>query len=72
MINGLHHVLITIPKGAEAQGRDFYCQVLGLNEIEKPKSLKGRGGFWLQAGNMEVYVGTEDGFNHFATKFHIA
>jgi len=72
MIIGLHHVQITIPQGAETQGRDFYCQVLGLKEIEKPNSLKGRGGFWLQVGKMEVHVGTEEGFNRFTTKSHIA
>ena len=43
MIIGLHHVQITIPKGSEEQGREFYCHVLGLEEIEKPDSLKGRG-----------------------------
>ncbi len=48
MIIGLHHVQITIPQGSEEQGKAFYCQVLGLQELEKPESLKGRGGFWLQ------------------------
>ena len=45
MIMGLHHVQITIPKGCEEQGKDFYCHVLGLQELEKPDSLKGRGDF---------------------------
>lgn len=43
MIIGLHHVQITIPQGSEEQGKAFYCQVLGLQELEKPGSLKGRG-----------------------------
>ncbi|MGE8000094.1 VOC family protein [Lysinibacillus sp. NPDC093190] len=72
MVISLHHVQITIPKGAEEKGRHFYCQVLGLKEIEKPDSLKGRGGFWLQVGNREVHVGTEVGFDRFTTKAHIA
>ena len=45
MILGLHHAQITIPNGAEKEAKQFYCNVLGLEEIEKPKSLKGRGGF---------------------------
>lgn len=72
MIVGLHHVQLTIPKGSEEQGKAFYCNVLGLKEIVKPASLKGRGGFWLQVGNQEVHVGTEDGFDRLTTKAHIA
>ena len=69
---GLHHAQITIPKGAEEEGKHFYCNVLGLQEIEKPASLQGRGGFWLQVGNQEVHVGTEDGFDRLTTKAHLA
>lgn len=72
MILGLHHAQITIPEGAEEAGKDFYCKVLGLKEIPKPDSLKGRGGFWLQVGDREVHVGTEDGFNRLTTKAHLA
>lgn len=71
-VTRLNHVQITIPKGAEAQGRAFYCGVLGLQEIEKPDSLKDRGGFWLQVGDMQIHVGTEDGIDRAAAKAHIA
>ena len=71
-IKGLHHAQITIPRGAEQQGRQFYCELLGLPEIEKPQSLQGRGGFWLQAGDRQVHVGTEDGVDRQATKAHLA
>lgn len=72
MILGLHHAQITIPKGAEEEGKQFYCNVLGLEEIEKPNSLKGRGGFWLKVGDKDVHVGTEDGFDRRTTKAHLA
>jgi len=68
----LHHAQITIPKGAEEEGRRFYCDVLGLLEVEKPATLQGRGGFWLQVGDRQVHVGTEDGVNRKATKAHLA
>ena len=71
-IKGLHHAQITIPKGSEDEARQFYCQLLGLSEIEKPESLKGRGGFWLQVGDRQVHVGTEDGVDRKATKAHLA
>lgn len=72
MIIGLHHAQITIPKGAEKEGRRFYCDVLGLVEKDKPEALKGRGGFWLEVGDKEVHVGTEDGFDRLTTKAHLA
>lgn len=72
MITGLHHAQITIPQGEEAAGKAFYCEVLGLEEIEKPESLKGRGGYWLKVGDSEVHVGTEAGFDRLTTKAHIA
>ena len=68
----LHHAQITIPRGAEEQARQFYCGLLGLPEIEKPDSLKARGGFWLQVGQQQVHVGTEDGVDRQASKAHLA
>lgn len=71
-IVGLHHAQLTVPRGAEAAARAFYCGVMGLPEIPKPLSLQGRGGFWLQVGDRQVHVGTEDGFDRATTKAHLA
>lgn len=72
MILGIHHVQITIPKGEEKQARAFYCSLLGLSEVAKPDSLKGRGGFWVNVGAQDVHIGTEEGFDRLTTKAHIA
>jgi catechol 2,3-dioxygenase-like lactoylglutathione lyase family enzyme len=72
MIIGLHHAQVTVPKGAEAEARAFYCGLLGLEEIPKPETLAGRGGFWLSAGDRQVHVGTEDGIDRLASKAHVA
>ncbi len=72
MIRGIHHVQITVPKGAEAEARAFYCDVLGLPDVEKPPSLKGRGGLWVSVGDRDVHIGTEDGFDRTSTKAHVA
>ncbi len=72
MICRLHHAQITIPPGKESDARVFYCGVLGLQEIAKPESLKGRGGFWLQLGDIQIHIGTEDGFDRLTTKAHLA
>lgn len=71
-IRRIHHVQITIPAGEEAAARAFYCDVLGLAEMDKPESLRHRGGFWLQLGDLQVHVGTETGVDRFQTKAHIA
>lgn len=71
-IQRLHHAQITIPRGAEDEARRFYCGVLGLLEVEKPVSLQGRGGFWLQLGEQQIHVGTEDGVDRTTTKAHLA
>ena len=72
MIVGLHHAQITIPVGAEEQARRFYCGVLGLAEVTKPPSLRGRGGFWVQVGDRQMHVGLEDGVDRTKTKAHLA
>jgi putative intracellular protease/amidase/catechol 2,3-dioxygenase-like lactoylglutathione lyase family enzyme len=72
MIRGIHHVQLTVPGGAEAEARRFYCRALGLPEIQKPADLAGRGGLWLQVGDRQVHIGVEDGVNRSATKAHVA
>lgn len=72
MIVQIHHAQITIPNGAENQAREFYCGVLGLNEIPKPSELAGRGGFWLQVGDRQLHVGTEDTSDRTTSKAHVA
>jgi catechol 2,3-dioxygenase-like lactoylglutathione lyase family enzyme len=72
-ILGIHHVQITIPAGMEDMARAFYCAFLGLREIEKPDNLKPRGGFWFEAGDLQVHVGVDEGeVDRQATKAHIA
>lgn len=72
MLLRVHHVQITIPKDAEDAARAFYCGVLGLPEIEKPDSLRGRGGFWVLLGDTQIHIGTEDSVDRTLTKAHIA
>jgi catechol 2,3-dioxygenase-like lactoylglutathione lyase family enzyme len=72
-ITGVHHVQITIPAGQEGPARAFYCELLGLREIEKPDTLRPRGGFWLEVGDRQVHVGIDpEDVNRRATKAHVA
>ena len=72
MIIGLHHAQITVPPEQEQAAREFYCTVLGLPEVPKPESLRSRGGFWLQVGDLTVHVGIENDVDRSRTKAHLA
>lgn len=71
-ITRIHHVQITVPEADQAAARDFYVEVLGLSEYEKPASLKDRGGFWVIISDQQLHVGIEDGVDRTATKAHVA
>lgn len=71
-IYDIHHVQITVEPHQVEAARHFYCTILGLPEIEKPDSLKGRGGLWVMAGSRQVHIGIETDVNRAATKAHIA
>lgn len=59
----LHHVQVGAPAGGEGAQRRFYCDGLGLREVEKPEPLRGRGGCWFRGGHgVEIHVGIEDDF----------
>lgn len=60
----LNHVQICIPVGKEQEAREFYCDFLGLEEIEKPDVLKKNGGFWVLVADIELHIGTEQVENH--------
>jgi catechol 2,3-dioxygenase-like lactoylglutathione lyase family enzyme len=66
---GLDHVQVAAPPGCEAKARRFYCELLGLVELEKPPMLAARGGCWFRVGAHELHVGVTSDFVP-ATKAH--
>jgi len=71
MILRIDHVQIAAPKGCEAAAREFYGGMLGMQEVEKPETLRGRGGCWFQCGEQQLHVGVEAEFRA-ARKAHPA
>ena len=71
LVTDIDHLQIAAPKGCEAQARHFFGDVLGLAEIEKPKSLRSRGGCWFRVGSRQLHIGVEEPFRP-ATKAHPA
>jgi catechol 2,3-dioxygenase-like lactoylglutathione lyase family enzyme len=71
MIVRIDHVQMAAPKGCESTAREFYGSMLGLVEIEKPVSLRARGGCWFQCGEQQLHIGVESDFRA-AKKAHPA
>jgi len=67
----IDHVQISAPPDCEASARHFFGRLLGLEEIEKPASLRARGGCWFRVGSRQLHIGTEDEFRP-ARKAHLA
>jgi catechol 2,3-dioxygenase-like lactoylglutathione lyase family enzyme len=71
VIEGIDHVQLAAPPGCEDAARRFFGELLGLEEIEKPEPLKGRGGVWFRVGTQQLHVGVEPDFSP-ARKAHPA
>jgi catechol 2,3-dioxygenase-like lactoylglutathione lyase family enzyme len=66
----IDHVQVAAPPGCEAAARQFYGEILGLPEIEKPEALRSRGGCWFACGAHQLHVGVEQDF-HPSRKAHV-
>lgn len=70
-VTGIDHVQIAAPPGCERAAREYFGSLLGLEEIEKPESLRSRGGCWFKVGSRQLHIGVEENFRP-ATKAHPA
>lgn len=70
-ISGIDHVQLAAPVGCEAEARQFFGEILGMQEIPKPELLVKRGGVWFQCGEQQVHIGVEADFRP-AKKAHPA
>lgn len=68
---GIDHVQVAAPTGSEAQARWFYGDVLDMPEVDKPGTLRDRGGVWFACGAHQLHVGVAKPFTP-ATKAHPA
>lgn len=58
----LDHVQLAAPAGCEVAARQFFGELVGLTEIEKPAALRERGGCWFRLGGGELHVGVASDF----------
>ncbi|WP_416433752.1 glyoxalase [Priestia megaterium] len=59
----IDHVQLAAPPNSESEARHFFGTVLGLTEVEKPESLKKRGGVWFEFGSYQLHIGVEPAFS---------
>src|SRR5687768_3960131 len=57
----IHHVNVTVPRPLEDAAKHFYGVVMGLTEVPKPESSRGRGGAWYQLGPVQLHLSVEEG-----------
>ena len=67
----IHHVNVTVPRSHEEQAKHFYGVVMGLTEVPKPESSRGRGGAWYQLGPVQLHLSLEDGAGENLSKRHV-
>jgi catechol 2,3-dioxygenase-like lactoylglutathione lyase family enzyme len=56
----IHHVNVTVPRSLEQATKHFYGVVMGMTEVPKPESSRGRGGAWYQLGPVQLHLSIED------------
>jgi len=66
----IHHVNVTVPGSLEVAAKHFYGVIMGLKEVPKPESSRGRGGAWYQLGAVQLHLSVEDG-EHATSKRHV-
>ncbi|CAN5768804.1 hypothetical protein BH20CHL4_BH20CHL4_07520 [soil metagenome] len=69
----LQHVSVPMPPGSQEQARQFYGEVLGMQEKSPPSSLAQQQLVWFNAGDggQEVHVFTDDQLESKSVEQHL-
>lgn len=62
LFQAIDHVQLAAPTNSEYKARHFYRDLLGFAEIEKPLTLRERGGIWFKSGQVAIHIGLEEPF----------
>ncbi|WP_313893166.1 VOC family protein [Psychrobacillus sp.] len=62
IFKSIDHVQLAAPKGSETIARNFFGEILGLQEVEKPEKLRRKGGVWFAFANYQIHIGIEEPF----------
>ena len=56
------HILLAMPAGLENRAREFFMEILGMEEEAKPAPLNTRGGCWFKKDEVKIHLGIEEDF----------
>jgi len=61
MIEFIHadHIHICVPVERLEEARQFYTDIIGLQQIERPNHLFSSVGYWFNIGDIQLHVGVE-------------
>ncbi len=65
------HVNVTVPADLEQAAKDFYGEVLGLKQIEKPDGPRKHVGAWYELGSTQLHLSIEDDPQNAASDRHV-
>ncbi|HLO00855.1 MAG TPA: VOC family protein [Pyrinomonadaceae bacterium] len=68
---GVNHVNVTVPAALEEATRQFYGEVLGLQQIPKPDGPRKNVGAWYELGGVQLHLSVEDETTNAASNRHI-
>jgi len=53
------HIHVCVPIERLEEARQFYTDIIGLREIERPNHLFSNAGYWFDIGNIQFHIGVE-------------
>jgi catechol 2,3-dioxygenase-like lactoylglutathione lyase family enzyme len=54
------HLHICVPPEQLEEARQFYTQIIGLRQIERPDKIFGNAGYWFDIGDIQLHIGVEN------------
>ena len=53
------HINISVPRERLEEAFEFYSEVLGLEQIERPDKIFGSKGYWFDIGDVQLHISCE-------------
>ena len=53
------HIHICVPTERLEEAKQFYTNIIGLQQIERPNHLFSTSGYWFNIGDIQLHIGVE-------------